>query len=331
MYTGGGAIHRRRVIAGMAAAAGSAWLITRAEAAYPDRPIKIIVPFPAGGGADVLARLVTGKAGEALGQQFVVENRPGAGGNIGTAAATKADPDGYTLVYGTNGTFGINHTLYKSTGFDPLKDFEPINRLTEIALVLVVHPSVPADSVAEFIAYAKANPGKLNYATAGNGTSSHLAGEMFKKAAGVEMQTVHYRGGAQAMTDIISGQVHAMIEVMPNAMPQVAAKTVKGLAVTTAQRWPLAPEIPTLSETALPGFSVTAWDALLAPRGTPPEVIATVNAAVIKILADAELRKALLERGAQPVPSTPGELRSFIVTELARWGEVVRASGARVE
>jgi tripartite-type tricarboxylate transporter receptor subunit TctC len=318
-------------MAGMAAMAGSAMLPGSAAAAYPERPIRIVVPFPAGGGADVLARLVTNKAAEALGQQFIVENRAGAGGNIGTAAAVKADPDGYTLIYGTNGTCAINHALYKSTGFDPLKDLEPITRLSEIALALIVHPSVPVSSAAELIAYAKANPDKLNYATAGNGTTSHLAGEMFRRAAGVQMRNVHFRGGAQAMIDMIAGNVQVMIEVMPNAMPQISAKTVKGLAVTTLERWPLAPELPTFAEAALPGFTVTAWDALLAPRGTPAAVVARLNEVVGKVLAVEEQRKAMLARGARPVPSTPAELRSFMVSELARWGEVVRASGARIE
>ena len=324
-------VTRRHAMAGMAAMAGSAMLPGGAAAAYPERPIRIVVPFPAGGGADVLARLVTNKAAEALGQQFIVENRAGAGGNVGTAAAVRADPDGYTLIYGTNGTCAINHALYRSTGFDPLKDLEPITRLTEIGLALIVHPSVPVSSAAELIAYAKANPDKLNYATAGNGTTSHLAGEMFKKAAGVQMRNVHFRGGAQAMIDMIAGNVQVMIEVMPNALPQISAKTVKGLAVTTAQRWPLAPELPTFAEAALPGFTVTAWDALLAPRGTPAEVIARLNDAVGKVLAVEEQRNALLARGARPVPGTPAELRSFMVSELARWGDVVRASGAKID
>ena len=315
----------------MAATAASAML-----PGPPRLPIRsgrsgVVVPFPAGGGADVLARIVTNKLGEALGQQFIVENRAGAGGNVGTAAATKADPDGYTLIYGTNGTLAVNHALYKSTGFDPLKDFEPIARLTEIALVLVVNPAVPANSVAELIDYAKANPGKLNYATAGNGTTSHLAGEMFKKAAGVQMQTVHFRGGAQAMTDMITGQVQVMIEVMPNAMPQVTSKTVRGLAVSTPARWPLAQDLPTISEAGVPGFAVTAWDALLAPRGTPPDIVPGLSQTVGKVLAQAQLRQTLLERGAQAVPGTPGELRKFIESEQVRWGDVVRASGAKIE
>jgi tripartite-type tricarboxylate transporter receptor subunit TctC len=210
---------------------------------YPDKPIRVIVPFPAGGGGDTLARLVMNKVGEVLGVTIVIDNRAGAGGNIGTEAAARAEPDGYTLAYGTNGTHAINHTLYKRTGFDPLSDFAPISRLTQIALILVVSPGVPAASVSELLAYLKANAGKVNFASAGNGTSSHLAGELFKSVTGVNIVHVPYRGGALAMTDLIGGQVQMMIEVMPNAYPQVEGGKLRGLAVTTAKRWPTAPTV----------------------------------------------------------------------------------------
>jgi tripartite-type tricarboxylate transporter receptor subunit TctC len=262
---------------------------------------------------------------------LVIDNRAGAGGNIGTASAARADPDGYTLAYGTNGTHAINHTLYKNTGFDAVADFEPISRLTEIALIVVVTPSLPVKNVAELMAYLKANPGKVNAATAGNGTTSHLAAQMFKTATGLDFVTVHYRGGGPAMTDLISGQVQMMIEVMPNAFPQVQGGTLRGLAVTTAKRWPQTPDIPTLAESGLPGFSVTAWDAMFAPRGTPKEIIATLNAALRKALEDPALKQALLARGAQTAASTPDELRTHVQTELKRWGDVVIASGAKVD
>ena len=243
-------LDRRTVLAGLAALAiGST---SPALADYPDKPIRLIVPFPAGGGGDILARTQINEISEALGQQFVIENRAGAGGNIGTAAGAKSEADGYTLVYGTNGSLAINHTLYKSTGFDPLKDLEPISRLSEIALLVVVHPSLKVANLSELIAYAKSNPGKLNAGTAGNGTSSHLAAEMFKKAAGVEFQNVHFRGGAQALTDLVGGQIQFMIEIMANAVPQVEAKNIKALAVTTGARWPLLPDVPTASEPACP-------------------------------------------------------------------------------
>jgi tripartite-type tricarboxylate transporter receptor subunit TctC len=298
---------------------------------YPDKPIRVIVPFPAGGGGDTLARLVMTKVGEVLGATIVIDNRAGAGGNIGTEAAARAEPDGYTLAYGTNGTHAINHTLYKRTGFDPINDFAPISRLTQIALILVVNPGVPAARVSELLNYLKANAGKVNFASAGNGTSSHLAGELFKSVTGVNIVHVPYRGGALAMTDLIGGQVQMMIEVMPNAYPQVEGGKLRGLAVTTAKRWPTAPTIPTFAEAEVAGFEVTAWDALFAPRSTAKAVIDKLNAAVRKALDDAQLRAALLARGAEPMSSSPEELSRHVAGEVERWGKVVRASGATID
>ena len=324
-------LDRRDLIIGLGALTGAAAFPARAFAAYPDKPIKLIVPFPAGGGGDTLARTVSAKLSDVLGQQLIIDNRAGAGGNIGTAAAARSDPDGYTLAYGTNGTHAINHTLYKNTGFDPLADFEPISRLTQIALMLIVTPSMPVKTLPELMAYLKANPGKVNAATAGNGTTSHLAAQMFKTATGLDFVIVHYRGGGPAMTDLISGQVQMMIEVMPNAFPQVEGGKMRGIAVTTAKRWPQTPDIPTFAESGLPDFQVTAWDALFAPRGTSKEMIATLNAATRKVLDDPQLQQTLLARGAQTVPGSPDELRDFIRSELKRWGDVVVASGAKVE
>jgi tripartite-type tricarboxylate transporter receptor subunit TctC len=302
-----------------------------AQAGYPDRPIRLIVPFPAGGGGDTLARTVMNKAAEYLGQPIVIENRPGAGGNIGTEAAARAAPDGYTLAYGTNGTHAINQTLYRRTGFDPIKDFAPISRLTRIALILVVHPSLPAHSVQDLIAYLKANPGKVSVASAGNGTSSHLAAELFRAATDVDVLHVPYRGGGPAMTDLIGGQVQMMIEVMPNAFPQVEAGKLRALAVTTAERWSQAPNIPTMIESGVPDFDVTAWDAVFAPRDTPAEVIGRVNAAIRKALDDPQTKRSLLARGAEPAPSSPDELGRFVATELVRWGKAVQQAGAKID
>jgi tripartite-type tricarboxylate transporter receptor subunit TctC len=297
---------------------------------YPDRVLKLTVPFPAGGGADVLARIVTAKMEENLGQRFIVENRAGAGGNIGSAAAARAEPDGYNLLYGTNGTLAINQTLYASPGFDPFADLEPVTRLTEIALVVVVHPSVPVNSFKELIAHAKANPGKLNAATAGNGTTSHLAAELFKRQFGIDWLIVHYRGGAQAMTDMISGMAHVMIEVMPSALPQVTSKTLKGLAVSTPARWP-GLDLPTIAETTGDGFSLTAWDALLMPKGSPAPAVARINEAARFALADPQLQKLLLDRGSKPVGGSPDDLKAFMASEHKRWGDIVRAAGAKMD
>jgi tripartite-type tricarboxylate transporter receptor subunit TctC len=300
-------------------------------AKYPDKPIRIIVPFAPGGGGDTLARSVLNKVGSQQGWTIVIDNRPGAGGNLGTELAARSAPDGYTLVYGTNGTFAINEALYKNPGFDPFKDFEPISRFTQITLLLVTNPSVPAKSARELIAYLKANPGKINVASAGNGTTSHLAQQMFKNAAGVEYQHIPYRGGGPAKIDLLSGQVQMMIEVMPNVLPLVAEGKLNGLAVTTGKRWPLAPNIPTLTEDAVPGFEVTAWDGLWAPHGTPTEIISIWNAAVKQALTDPSLRETLLKEGADPVPSTPEELGDFVRSELPRWGQAVTAAGAKID
>jgi tripartite-type tricarboxylate transporter receptor subunit TctC len=323
------AIDRRRALGGLAALTAAGAMPARAQH-YPDRVLKLVVPFPAGGGGDVLARTVTARMEENLGQRFVIENRAGAGGNIGSAAAAKAEADGYNLLYGTNGTLAINHALYKSTGFDPFRDLEPVARLTEIALVVVVHPSVPVNSFKELVAYAKANPGKLNAATAGNGTTSHLAAEVLKRQLDIDWLIVHYRGGAQAMTDMISGQSHVMTEVMPNAIPQVRTGTLKGLAVTTAARWQDV-DLPTIAESGVDGFSLTAWDALLMPKGAPAAAIARMNEAVRVALADPQLQKVLLDRGSKAVGGSPDDLKAFMASEYKRWGDIVRAAGAKVD
>jgi len=306
-------------------------LASAAQAAYPDRAIRVIVPFAPGGGGDTLARMVLNKMAEQTGWTIIIDNRAGAGGNIGTAAAAKAEPDGYTLAYGTNGTHGINQALYKNPGFDPIKDFAPISQFTQIALLLVTNPSIPAKNARELIAYLKANPGKINVASAGNGTTSHLAQVMFANATGVSYQHVPYRGGGPAKIDLLSGQVQMMIEIMPSVFPLARDGKLHGLAVTTAKRWPLAPEVPTLAEDAVPGFEVTAWDGLWAPAGTSKEIIATLNAAARKALTDPQLKEALLKSGAEPVPSTPDELGKFVESELPRWGKAVKQSGATVE
>ena len=277
----------RRVAASLIAAA---WFSATAGAApaYPDRPIRVIVPFAPGGGGD-------------------------------------------TLAYGTNGTHGINQALYKSTGFDPVKDFAPISRFTQIALLVVTNPAVPAGSAKELIAYLKANPDKVNVASAGNGTTSHLAQVMFANATGVRYQHVPYRGGGPAKIDLMSGQVQMMIEIMPSVLGLAREGKLHGLAVTTAKRWPLAPDIPALAEDTLPGFEVTAWDGWWAPAGTPKDIIATLNAAARKALADPQLRDALLKSGAEPAATSPEELGAFVTSELPRWGKAVEQSGAKVE
>jgi len=298
---------------------------------YPSKAIRLIVPFPAGGGGDTLARLVMTRAGKELGQSLVIENVAGAGGNIGSQAAAKAAPDGYTLLYGTNGTFAINHALYKRTGFDAMQDFVPVAQLTRIATMVVTRPGFPAKTFPELLQVLKANPGKYTVASAGNGTTSHLASELLKASAGVSMVHVPYRGGALALTDLMGGQVDLMIEVMPNVMPAVRGGKVQGLAVTTAQRVPSFPDAPTVAEQGLAGFEVSAWDGIFVPKGTPADVVAKVHAAIQKALADPALRQQLLDRGAEPVPQSSAAFAQFVRAEYDRWGALVKRSGASVD
>jgi len=314
----------------LVAAAAGAMPIT-AMAQYPDRPVVVVVPFPPGGGGDTLARTVMPRISQELGQPIVIENKPGAGGNIGSAGVARATPDGYVLLYGTNGTHAINQTLYRNPGFDAGKDFTPVSRLTEIPAVLVVNPVLlPVKSVPELVAYLKANPGKVSFASAGNGTTSHLAGVMFATLAGVDIQHVPYKGGAQAITDVMGGQVAMMIDVMPNVYPHIKSGKVRALAISTAARSPAAPELPTIAE-AIPGFEVSAWDAVFAPPGTPKAVVDKLNAAIRKALDDPAIKDALLTRGTVTVPGTPDELARFVASENARWSKVVKQIGAQVD
>jgi len=302
-----------------------------AAADYPDRPIRLVVPFPAGGGADALARTIMPRVAQELGASIVIDNRPGAGGNVGAEFVAHAAPDGYTLLYGTNGTHAINRALYAKQGFDPVRDFAPVSRMTQIAALLVVNPSVPARNVAELIDYARANPGKVFFASAGNGTTSHLAGELFKTAASIDIVHVPYRGGGLAAADVAGGQVQMMIDVMPNVLPLATGGKLRALGVSTAARVPAAPEIPTIAESGLPGFEVSAWDGIFAPAGTPPAVIERLNAAIRAALADPKVREALVARGTQPVTSTPDELARHVVAESEKWARVVRQSGAKID
>ena len=301
------------------------------ELDYPNRPIRLVVPFPPGGGADTLARTVMPKVEQVLGQPIVIENKSGAGGNVGAEAVAHAAPDGYTLLYGTNGTHAINQSLYRNLRFDPVKDFEPVSRMTLIAAMLIVNPDFPPTSVAELISYAKANPGKVNFASAGNGTTSHLAGELFKMMADIDIVHVPYRGGALAVTGLMAGQVQMMIDVMPNAYPLAKDGRVRGIAVSTLSRYPGAPEYPTIAESGLPGFEASAWDGIFAPAGTPAPVIAKLNAAIRTALEDPRVADALRARGALPVPCTPEEFKQHIAQSAEKWARAVRASGAKID
>jgi tripartite-type tricarboxylate transporter receptor subunit TctC len=302
-----------------------------AQAAYPTKPITIVVPFTAGGTTDILARVVGLHMSTTLGQPVIIDNRAGAGGNIGGQLVARAAPDGYTILMGTVGTHAINQSLYKKMPFDPIKDFAPLSRVAMVPNLLVVNPAQPYKTVGELIAYAKANPGKVSYASSGNGTSIHLSAEMFKQMAGVEMQHVPYRGSAPAVADLIGGQTAIMFDNMPSVIPHVKGDKLRALAVTTSKRSPALPDAPTVAEAGVPGYEATSWFGLLAPAGTPADIVAKLNGSVIKALADPEVQKKLAEQGAEAFSEKPEQFAAFIQSETAKWGKVVKQSGASLD
>ena len=298
---------------------------------YPTKPIRLVVPFPPGGATDILARDVAQKLTEAWGQSVIVDNRPGAGGNIGSELVAKSAPDGYTLEMGTVGTHAINASLYAKMPYDHVKDFTPVILVAGVPNVLVVNPAVPANSVAELVAYAKANPGKLNFASSGNGTSIHLSGELFKVMAGVQITHIPYKGSAQALQDLLAGQVQLMFDNLPPSLPQIKAGKLRALAVTSATRAPALPDVPTLAESGLPGFEASSWFGILAPAGTPAPIVAKLNAEVANWLATPEAKEKLLKQGANPAGGTPQDFAKHIAAETAKWAKVVKDSGAKID
>ncbi len=298
--------------------------------AYPVKPIRFIVPFPAGGIADVFARVIGGKLNDAWGQTVVVENRTGAGGNIGAEAVAKSPPDGYTILMGSIGTHAVNVSLFKRLPYDPVKDFAPIALVLEADGLLVLHPSVPARSVKELIALAKGRPAQIAYASAGNGTAGHLAGELFKTMAQVDMVHIPYKGNVPAITDLIGGQTSLLFATMPTVLPQVQAGRLKALAVTGAQRSPAAPELPTIAE-ALPGFEVTNWIGVFAPAGTPREAVTKLNGEVLRVMQASDIQARLTTEGAKSSAKTPEEFGAFVRSEIAKWAKVIQQAGIRVD
>jgi tripartite-type tricarboxylate transporter receptor subunit TctC len=322
---------RRRALALLFATALGALPHISVAQDYPDKPIRLVVPFPAGGGADNLARLIMARVSKELGQSLIIDNRPGAGGNIGAVAVAKSAADGYTLLYGTNGTHGINKSLYSQLGFDPVKDFAPVSQMTRIAAMMTVNPKLGVNSMPELLKLLKSRPGKYTYGSAGNGTTSHLATELLKQAAGVSIVHIPYRGGGPAMVDLLGGQIDMLFDVTPSTGPQVRAGKIKALAVSTAQRAPGFPNVPTIAESGVAGFNVSAWDAIFAPAGTPQPIIDRLNKAIHVALADPALRQALSERGAEPSPSSSEDLAKHVAKELDVWGSAVRRSGAKID
>jgi tripartite-type tricarboxylate transporter receptor subunit TctC len=319
-----------KLLAATAALAGLTGFSTGAAAAYPDHPIRLVVGFSAGGTTDVAARIVGKEISQELGQPVVVENRPGAGSNIATELVARAKPDGYTL-YMVAVTSAINQTLYKNIKFNLVKDFAPVALAVKVPNVLVVNPKVPVHSVKELVAYAKANPGKLNFASSGSGTSIHMAGELFKQRAGVDILHVPYKGSAPAETDLMGGQVQMMFDNMPAAWPHVKAGKLRALAVTTAERSKTAPDLPTMEESGFPNFDVSSWFGILAPAGTPADVVNKLNAAIEKAISKPDVQKRFTDLGAVTAKTTPAEFGEFIKSEVATWAKVVKASGATVD
>lgn len=297
---------------------------------YPDKPIHFVVPFAAGGTTSILARALADRLGPVIGQPVVVDNRPGAGGNIGAQLVAEAAPDGYTMLMGPIG-LAINPALYPKLSYDPLKDLAPVTLYGGVPNLLVVNPQVPAQTVAELIDYARAHPGKLTFASNGQGTSSHLAAEMLKSAAKLDIVHVPYKGGAPAMQDLIGGQVNMLFDQMPAVMPQVTSGRVRALGISSATRSPAAPSIPTVAESGIPGFDMTVWFGVLVPAGTPAAIVEKLNTSIRKVLDEPEFRAWLAERGVETMHGTPQTFADFLKSETKRWAEVVRTSGARIE
>lgn len=298
---------------------------------YPSKPIKLIIPFPPAGATDVLGRTLGQKLSEATGQPVVIENRPGAGGTIGTDIAAKSAPDGYTLML-ASGSICIAANVYGKLGFDIEKSFAPISIAGQVPHILVVHPSVKANSVRELIALARAHPGKLNAASQGNGTLSHMELEMLKsQSGGLDIVHVPYKGSSTVMSDLIAGNVHMFFDSVTSSMPMVKKGSLKVLAVASSKRLPFSPDIPTMAESGLPGFDATNWFALMAPAGTPKEIVQLLNAHMVKIAAMPEIRDKLASQGIIPEASTPEQLATIIRDDLARWGQVTKKAGVRLD
>ncbi|OAE65203.1 LacI family transcriptional regulator [Achromobacter insolitus] len=310
--------------AGMAASSAAG-----AAEAYPSKPIRFVVPAAAGGPTEIVTRLLAERMTQSMGVSVIVEAKPGAGGNIGADAVAKSAPDGYTILMGTIGTNAINQTLYKSMPFQPLKDFTAVTQVVSYPLVVVVNPKLPIYSVADLIAYARANPGKLNRASGGSGTSMHMSGELFNEMAGVQMQHIPYKGSLPALTDVIGGQADLAFDSLVIAQPLIKAGKLRAIAVTGPKRSPAAPDIPTVAET-VPGYAMTSWIGVFAPAGTPRPIVDRLQQEIARALADPRVREQLVSQAADPVASKPDDFARFTADETEKWAPVVKASGASV-
>jgi len=298
---------------------------------YPKGPVTLVVPFPAGGPTDAMARVLAQKLGERLGQQVVVDNKGGAGGSIAAEAVAKAAPDGQTLFFGTTGTLAINPSLYAKLRYDPVKDFAPVSLMATTMNVLVVNTEVPAKNLGELVKLAKAKPGTVSYGSAGNGSSNHLSGELFRTSAGLQMTHVPYKGSAPALVDLLGGRITMMFDTIAQQTQNIAAGKVRALAVTGARRSPLLPEVPTAQEAGLKDFDVTIWFGVLAPAGTPAPVIDRLNREIVAVMSSEEMKKKMQADGAEARPTSPAEFSALIRQDMAKWAPVVKASGATLD
>jgi tripartite-type tricarboxylate transporter receptor subunit TctC len=300
-------------------------------AQYPSKPVRLIVPFPPGGAVDYYARAVQNRLAETLGQPIVIENRAGASGMVGADLVAKSPPDGYTVLVGNIASLAMNVGIYSKMPYDPLKDLTPIMRTVAVDYVMAVHPSVPARTVAEFVAYAKANPGKLSYGSAGSGSAPHLSTELFKQRAGIDIVHIPFKGGGPMVTDLLGGQIQMVIADQANLMPHVKAGKLRALAVGTLVRSANYPDLPTIAESGYPGFEARAWQGIAGPAGLPPDVVRQLQAAIAKVMAMPEVRARLVEGGLDPIVTTPEEFGEFIRAEIAKWSKVAKDVGARVD
>jgi tripartite-type tricarboxylate transporter receptor subunit TctC len=322
----------RRIVVGAAISATCLSGVTAiAQDAYPSKPIRLVVPFPPGGGTDQMARVVGNKLSETLKWTVIVDNRPGAGGNIGVDLVTKAPPDGYTIVMGQTSNLAVNPTLYAKMPYDPIKDLAPITTVADAPLVLVVATSSKYKTLADVVAAAKAKPGELTFATPGNGTVAHLTGELFQKAAGIKLQHVPYKGSSQALTDLVGGTVEVFMSSVPTALSQIKGGKMRALAVTSAKRSAILPEVPSINEAGYKGFDANTWFGLAAPAGTPANVIARLNTEVNRVLKMPDVREKIRAEGGDVLGSTPEVFGTLVKDDVVKWGKVVRDSGAKVD
>jgi tripartite-type tricarboxylate transporter receptor subunit TctC len=302
-----------------------------AQSGYPAKAIRYVVPFPAGGPLDIVARAIGQDLTKVWKQPVIIDNRPGAGGNIGAELVAKSPPDGYTILMGAVSTHAINPTLYSKLAYDPIKDFAPVTLITSVPNVLVVHPSLPVKDVKELIALAKARPGQLNFASGSTGSAGHLAGELFNSMAGVQMAHIPYKGAAPAVIDLIAGHASLMFDNLSSALPNINARRVHAIAVTTLKRSPLVPRLPTIDESGLRGFDVSTWFGIFAPAGTPPDIVGKLNSEVVRVLHTSEMRERLAALGAEPIGNSPDAFATFIKAEIPKYAKVIKASGAKAD